>query len=72
MTQLFELDLKRMPIESVTLALSHLLRCQRRPQFGERAGMPPLKLTWYEGSRPPRPEELEDVRKLPDEGGVLF
>jgi predicted dehydrogenase len=36
------------------------------------ADMPPLKLTWYEGMRPPRPEELEDGRRMPAEGGALF
>ncbi|MGA2069032.1 MAG: Gfo/Idh/MocA family oxidoreductase [Thermoguttaceae bacterium] len=41
-------------------------------RFPERAGLPPLKLTWYEGTRPPRPEELEDGRKMPEEGGALF
>ena len=41
-------------------------------QFPEREGFPPLKLTWYEGQEPPRPKELEEGRKLPDEGGVLF
>jgi predicted dehydrogenase len=40
--------------------------------FPAREGMPPLKLTWYEGTRPPRPAELEDGRKMPAEGGVLF
>jgi predicted dehydrogenase len=41
-------------------------------QFPARENLPPLKLTWYEGTRPPRPEELERDRKLPDEGGVIF
>jgi predicted dehydrogenase len=41
-------------------------------QFPARADMPPLKLTWYEGTRPPRPTELEDGRRMPGEGGVLF
>jgi predicted dehydrogenase len=40
--------------------------------FPERAGFPPLKLTWYEGQEPPRPGELEKGRNLPDGGGVLF
>jgi hypothetical protein len=40
--------------------------------FPARPDMPPLKLTWYEGTRPPRPEGLEDGRKMPAEGGVLF
>ena len=37
-------------------------------QFPARADMPPVKLTWYEGTRPPRPAELEDGRKMPAEG----
>ena len=41
-------------------------------QFPARADMPPLKLTWYEGTRPPRPEDLEDSRKMPAEGGALL
>jgi predicted dehydrogenase len=41
-------------------------------RFPAREGLPPLKLTWYEGTRPPRPDDLEDGRQLPDEGGVLF
>ena len=32
----------------------------------------PLKLTWYEGTRPPRPVELPDDQQLPAEGGVIF
>lgn len=41
-------------------------------RFPEREGLPPAKVTWYEGLEPPRPPELEDNRKLPEEGGVLF
>jgi predicted dehydrogenase len=41
-------------------------------QFPAREGFPPLKLTWYEGTRPPRPAELEDGRQWPAEGGVLI
>ncbi|MCF7849011.1 MAG: Gfo/Idh/MocA family oxidoreductase [Kiritimatiellales bacterium] len=41
-------------------------------RFPERKGLPPLKLTWYEGQEPPRPKELEAGRKLPKQGGVLF
>jgi predicted dehydrogenase len=41
-------------------------------RFPARSEMPPLKLTWYEGTRPPRPEELEDGRQVPAEGGVFF
>ena len=41
-------------------------------KFPAREGFPPLKLTWYEGTRPPRPEELEDGRHFPEEGGALI
>ena len=41
-------------------------------RFPAREGLPPLKLTWYEGTRPPRTDDLEDGRQLPGEGGVLF
>lgn len=41
-------------------------------RFPKREGFPPLKLTWYEGQEPPRPKELEEGRRLPKEGGVLF
>jgi predicted dehydrogenase len=41
-------------------------------KFPEREGFPPLELTWYEGQEPPRPDGLEDGRKLPEGGGVLF
>ena len=41
-------------------------------RFPRRADMPPLTLTWYEGTRPPRPENLEDGQNLRTEGGVLF
>ena len=40
--------------------------------FAARENLPPVKLTWYEGIEVPRPEELEDGRKLPAEGGILF
>lgn len=42
--------------------------------FGARGDMPPVELTWYDGGlMPPRPEELEDGRRLGDKlGGVIF
>lgn len=44
-----------------------------RYRYPAREGMPPLKLTWYEGLLPPRPDELEENRKMGDaEGGVIF
>ena len=42
-------------------------------RFGARGDMPPVKLTWYDGLRAPRPMELEDGRVLGNvEGGALF
>ena len=41
-------------------------------QFPAREALPPVKLTWYEGTRPPRPPQLEDGNDLPDQGGVIF
>jgi hypothetical protein len=44
-----------------------------RYQFPERGEMPPLKLTWWDGGlMPPRPDELEEGRRMGDEdGGIL-
>ena len=33
---------------------------------------PDMKVTWYEGTRPPRPVELPDDQKLPAEGGIIL
>jgi len=43
-------------------------------QFPARQGMPPVKMTWYDGGiMPPRPEELESGRRMgSDNGGALF
>ncbi|MBM4030272.1 MAG: Gfo/Idh/MocA family oxidoreductase [Planctomycetes bacterium] len=42
-------------------------------QFPARDKFPPLKLTWYDGLRAPRPEELEQGRVMGNpEGGALF
>ena len=41
-------------------------------RFPARGSLPPVKLTWYEGTRPPRPEELEDGRQVPAEGGAIL
>ena len=45
-----------------------------RWHFPARDDMPPLDLIWYDGGMmPPRPDELEDGRKMGDnDGGVLF
>jgi len=42
-------------------------------QFPARDKLPPVRLTWYDGLRPPRPEELEEGRAMGNpEGGALF
>ena len=42
-------------------------------RFAAREKLPPVKVTWYEGMRPPRHPELEDGRQMGDkEGGILF
>ncbi len=41
-------------------------------RFPARGDRPPVKLTWYEGIRAPRPEALEDGRRMPEEGGLVF
>ncbi|HQL75856.1 MAG: Inositol 2-dehydrogenase [Planctomycetes bacterium ADurb.Bin126] len=45
-----------------------------RYKFPAREGMPEVKLTWWDGGlTPPRPEQLEEGRRMGDEdGGVLF
>lgn len=45
-----------------------------RYDFPARAGMPAVKVTWWDGGMmPPRPEDLESDRRLGDEdGGALF
>jgi len=45
-----------------------------RYKFPERDGLPPVELTWWDGGlMPPRPEELEEGRKMGDsDGGLLF
>jgi predicted dehydrogenase len=41
-------------------------------RFPARENLPPLKLTWYEGTRPPRPKEMDADMEWPAEGGTLF
>ena len=45
-----------------------------RFKFPEREGLPAVNLTWWDGGMlPPRPDELEEGRKMgDDDGGVLF
>jgi hypothetical protein len=42
-------------------------------QFPARESMPPVKLTWYDGMRSPRPAELEDGRRCGNtQGGAVI
>jgi hypothetical protein len=41
-------------------------------RFPARDTLPPVKLTWYEGTRPPRPEYMDADVAWPAEGGTLF
>jgi predicted dehydrogenase len=41
-------------------------------RFPARAQLPPVKLTWYEGTRPPRPEGMDADMQWPAEGGSIF
>ena len=63
-------------IEATSLGLNpdtHPLSSIVTYRFPARDKLPPVKLTWYEGLRPPRPPELEDGRILGHrEGGALF
>ncbi len=62
-------------VEATSCALNpetHPLSAIVTYRFPARGSRPPVKLTWYEGMRPPRPEELEDGRKMPEEGGLVF
>lgn len=52
---------------------THALAAVVTFRFPARGDLPPVKLTWYEGVRAPRPEELEPGRIMGEsEGGVLF
>ncbi len=63
-------------IEATSLDLNpdtHPLASIVTYQFPAREGFPPVKLTWYDGLRAPRPAELEEGRQMGHaEGGVLF
>jgi len=42
-------------------------------EFPKRGDLPPVKINWYDGLNAPRPEELEDGRRMGDnEGGLIF
>lgn len=42
-------------------------------EFPARGDRPPVTVRWFDGdNRPPRPDELEDGRNLPDQGGLYY
>jgi predicted dehydrogenase len=42
-------------------------------EFPARGNLPPVTVTWCDGkNEPPRPPELEEERKLPDQGGLYY
>jgi predicted dehydrogenase len=42
-------------------------------EFPARGNLPPVTVTWNDGDRrPDRPEELEQGRRLPDQGGLYY
>jgi len=44
-----------------------------RWEFPARGSLPPVTVTWYDGANnPPRPPELEENRRLPDQGGLYY
>jgi predicted dehydrogenase len=40
--------------------------------FPARETLPPVRLTWWEGLRAPRPEGLDEGWEMPKEGGIIF
>jgi predicted dehydrogenase len=44
-----------------------------RWEFPARGNLPPVVVSWYDGvNNPPRPPELEQGRRLPDQGGLYY
>jgi predicted dehydrogenase len=42
-------------------------------EFPARGDLPPATVTWRDGKNdPPRPKELEEGRKMPDQGGLYY
>ncbi len=58
------------PVNSETAPISSVITLR----FPARGNMPPVKMTWYDGGlMPPRPDELEEGRRMGDnDGGVLL
>lgn len=57
------------PVNSETAPLASIVHYE----FPARRDMPPVKVTWYDGGlMPPRPDELEQARRMGDGSGVIF
>ncbi len=57
------------PFNEETYPQKTIVRCE----FPARGDLPAVTLTWYDGAnRPPRPQELEKERNLPDQGGLYY
>ncbi len=41
-------------------------------RFPQRGSLPPVKLTWYEGTRPPRSDDMDEDLSWPNEGGAII
>jgi len=42
-------------------------------EFPARGDLPPVTVTWRDGkNEPPRPKDLEEARKMPDQGGLYY
>jgi predicted dehydrogenase len=69
-------------VEACTTALVHSAEAMAETyplasmvtyQFPAKGDRPAVKLVWYDGGlKPPRPDELEEGRKMPEDTGVLF
>jgi len=57
------------PFNEETYPQKTVVRCE----FPARGDLPAVTLTWYDGAnQPPRPQELEKERNLPDQGGLYY
>ncbi len=62
------IDATSSPLFKETFPVASIVRYE----FPARAGLPPVKMTWYDGGlKPDRPEGLEDERSLGD-GGTIY
>jgi len=62
------IDATSSPLFKETFPVASIVRYE----FPARAGLPPVKMTWYDGGlKPDRPEGLEDERSL-GEGGTIY